>query len=199
MKRKHIIFTVFFIILSYNIFSQVTSVTNITYSSAVVNFNTTTSSTNLHVFTKSFDDTIIFKENFAKFPKLRIGLDMCQSGVALNIPYTYTLYAGCQARNLYSPNGDTCYFNANGEFVTSQLDLSKANGNYRIKFFAKNTSTSTTKKNIYIAKINNLGDSSNITIISLSKNTSQYYDNVFSGGENNTRIRFSSVNEVAID
>ncbi|MCH3923888.1 MAG: hypothetical protein LKE30_03105 [Bacteroidales bacterium] len=198
MKRKHIIFTVFFILLSYNIFSQVTSVTNITYSSAVVNFNTTTSSTNLHVFTKSFDDTIIFKENFAKFPKLYSSISMCQSGVALNIPYTYTLYAGCQARNLYSPNGDTCYFNANGEFVTPQLDLSKANGNYRIKFFAKNTSTTKIKK-IYIAKINNSGDTSNITTISLSKNTSQYYDTVFYGGENNTRIRFSSVSEVAID
>src|SRR5574344_1368988 len=198
MKRKHIIFTVFFILLSYNIFSQVTSVTNITYSSAVVNFNTTTSSTNLHVFTKSFDDTIIFKENFAKFPKLYLNISMCQSGVALNIPYTYTLYPGCQARNLYSPNGDTCYFNTDGEFITPQLDLSKANRNYRIKFFAKNTSTTKVKK-IYIAKINNLGVLSGIDTISLSKNTSQFYDNVFSGGENNTRIRFSSVSEVAID
>lgn len=199
-KIKSIIILIHLLTLNFASFSQNISVSNITHNSAKISFpNTEGQSIHLHVFTKSVDDTIVFFEDFSGFPKVDIGNYFCGSQVSLNLPSTYTLISGCQAKNLYSTYKDTCYFYSNGEFITPFLDLSKSNGNYRIKCKIRNLSTSTSNY-LRIYQSDSLGNYSNYSTIMITKNSTKQYDSIFSGGTFNNRIKLLSTSyNLAID
>ncbi len=185
--------TIFILLLIFNRigFAQTLTSSNITNNTATISFNNSESqSLNLHVFIKSVEDTIIYAENFSGFPKVYMGNDICVSAIALNLPSTYTNLPGCKGRNLFNKNGDSCYFNTNGEFITPFLDLSKSGGNYRIKFNIKNNNSS--KKSLYIYKSDIDGNYSNSSSVTINASSSKAYDSLFTAGTFKARIKFYS-------
>ena len=175
-------------IISY---SQNITASDITHNSAIISFpNASGESLNLHVFTKSVDDTIIYAENFSRLPKVYMGNDICSSAIALNLPPSYTNISGCKGKNLYNKNGDSCSFNNGGEFITPFIDLSKSSGNYRIKFSITNNNSS--KKSIYIYKSDLDGNYSNYSSVTINGNSSFAYDSLYTGGTSKARIKFYS-------
>ncbi len=198
MKTQISIFTIF-ILLNLNLYSQNTISSNVTHNSATISFpNPTGESLNINVFTQNVDDTIAFFEDFSKLPTIPYGKNFFNSRFALNLPTSYTSVSGCQGRNIYSNFGDTCNLYTNGEFITAPIDLSKSNGHYRITFYASNKYKNPVK--FFIYQIDSLGDSTNISIISMPKNSSLNYSQVFSGGGRNNRIRiYSPSQNISID
>lgn len=201
MKYLSLIFS-FLLLLIFNIdsFAQNIVSSNINHNSATISFpNTEGQSLNLHIFTQNVDDTIAFFEDFSKLPKVPRSNHLFNSQVALNLPYSYTLVSGCQGRNIYSTYRDTCYFSANGEFITPFIDLSKSSGNYRIKFSIKNSSTSEIGT-MRIYQSNTFGNFTNYSTISIPKNSSQEYNTIVSGGTIKNKIKLYSVSsDLAID
>ncbi|MFA6807190.1 MAG: hypothetical protein WCR29_07205, partial [Bacteroidales bacterium] len=190
MKALSLMFSVF-ILLNINSNSQSITTSNITHNSAQISFpNSAGESLNLHVFKKSVDDTIAFFEDFSKLPIIASGKKLFNSQFALNLPTSYTLVSGCQGRNIYNTFGDTCNLYTNGEFITAPIDLSKSNGDYRINLYASNKYKNPV--NLFIYQIDSLGDSTNISIISVPKYSSINFSQVFSGGGPNNRIRIYS-------
>lgn len=167
------------------------NLSNITYNSATISFpNTESQLLNLHVFTNSSEDTIVFTENFAGFPITDLGNNISSALVALNLPSTYTIMEGCKARNLYSTNGDSCYFNTYGQFFTPFLDLSKSNGEYRIRFSIKNNQSAAQTFYISVSDSNeNFISTSSFTI---NANSYRIYDAIFTNGGIKSKIKFYS-------
>lgn len=194
MNPRHIISLFCFLFFSIvELSAQSISTTNIPHNSATLHFsNPTLQQKNIHVFTKSSEDTLIFKEDFSGFPIVNISNVYYIGGysIPLYLPNSYTLYPGCQGRNLASIYGDSCYFRtSSSEFITPSLDLSKSGGNYRIRLKLKNTNP-TNGINLRIYKSDSLGnyiDSSNIAI---NKISSMLYDSIFSSGNSDSKIRF---------
>lgn len=185
--------TIFILLLIFNRigFSQTLTSSNITNNSAIISFtNLESQSLNLHVFTKSVEDTIIYTENFSGFPKVYLANYFGGYLLALNLPSTYTNLTGCKGRNLFNTNGDSCSFNANGEFITPFLDLSKSSGNYRIKFSIKNNNSS--KKYFYIYKSDIDGNYSDSSSLTINASSSRIYDSLFTAGTSKARIKFYS-------
>lgn len=184
-------------IISY---SQNITASNITHNSAIISFpNAAGESLNLHVYTKSIDDTIVFFEDFSKLPKLYSSISLFGSQVALNIPNSYTLRNGCQARKIYSTNKDTCYFISQGEFITPFIDLSKTNGNFRVKCNIKNLNTSSAN-NLRVYQSDSLGAFSNFSTITIPKNSSKNYDTIFTTGIQKGKLKlFSNSSNIAVD
>lgn len=184
-------------IISY---SQNITASNITHNSAIISFpNAAGESLNLHVYTKSIDDTTAFFEDFSKLPKLYSSISLFGSQVALNIPNSYTLRNGCQARKIYSTNKDTCYFISQGEFITPFIDLSKTNGNFRVKCNIKNLNTSSAN-NLRVYQSDSLGAFSNFSTITIPKNSSKNYDTIFTTGIQRGKLKlFSPSSNIAVD
>ncbi|MDD4545610.1 MAG: hypothetical protein PHP27_07215, partial [Bacteroidales bacterium] len=131
----------FFLFLGLNniVFSQVSYVENTSHNSTqIIIPNTQNQLKRVHIFTKSSEDTIVFKEDFSKLPKATIGYPLGGYNVSAVLPNSYTDYSGCQAQNIascyykLSTYNDTCYLvatsgNPSSSFTTSFLDLSKSN------------------------------------------------------------------------
>lgn len=190
MKRFLIIFVLF---LSYFSFSQNISITNITHNSALISFpNLENEALNIHIFTKSSEDTIVLYEDFSRFPITNSGNLYSAHLTYLNLPYSYTNNRGLKGRNFFNTNGDSCSFGLHGGLITPFLNLSKSEGNYKLRFSIKNTSTSSVNY-LSIYQSDSLGNfPSNSSTVSVNKNSSKIYDTIFSSGNSNCKIKFYS-------
>lgn len=201
MKALKLILTFIIIFVSTNnILGQDIHPSNITYNSTTISFpNSESQQLNLHVFTRTPEDTIIFTENFSNFPITDLGNNISYAYVALNLPSSYTIYPGCQARRLYYTNGDSCYFSSSGQFFTPFLDLSKSNGEYRISFKIKNNKSSA--QTFYIAGSDSEENYIELQSISLASNASKTYSKIFTNGGAKSKIKFytGSYSQIAID
>ncbi|MBP1629902.1 MAG: hypothetical protein H6Q15_795 [Bacteroidetes bacterium] len=200
MNPRHIISLFCFLFFSmFELSAQSISTTNITHNSATLHFsNPTLQQKNIHIFTKSSEDTLIFKEDFSGFPIVSTGNYFGGYAIPLYLPNSYTNHSGCQGRNLCNPYGDSCYFRYSSsnysEFITPSLDLSKSGGNYRIRLRLRNTNL-TNKINLRVYKSDNLGNFSDYSNIVINNNSSRLYDSVFSSGTTNSKIRFYMVSQ----
>ncbi|MDD2577467.1 MAG: hypothetical protein PHV76_08200, partial [Bacteroidales bacterium] len=141
--NKLFLFLIFFFGFLNCIFSQSLTSTNTTHNSTLISFpNLEGENLNIHVFSKSSEDTIVLFENFSRFPITNSGNLYSAHLTYLNLPYSYTNNIGFQGRNFYNTNGDSCSFGLHGGLVTPFLNLSKSEGNYKLRFSIKNTSTS---------------------------------------------------------
>lgn len=110
----------------------------------------------------------------------------------MNLPSSYTNNIGFQGRNFYNTNGDSCSFGLHGGLVTPFLNLSKSEGNYKLRFSIKNTSTSSVNY-LSIYQSDSSGNfPSNSSTVSVNKNSSKIYDTIFSSGNSNCKIKFYS-------
>ncbi len=155
-------------------FSQSLTSLNITHNSTLISFpNPEGENLNVHIFTKSVEDTIALFENFSRFPITNSGNLYSADLAYLNLPSSYTNMSGFKGRNLFNTNGDSCSFYSNSGLVTPFMDLSKSGGSYRLRFYIKNTSTSTANY-LRIYQSDSLGNfSSNFSTVSVNKNSSK--------------------------
>lgn len=191
--NKLFLFLIFFFGFLNCIFSQSLTSTNTTHNSTLISFpNLEGENLNIHVFTKSSEDTIVLFENFSRFPITNSGNLYSAHLTYLNLPYSYTNNIGFQGRNFYNTNGDSCSFGLHGGLVTPFLNLSKSEGNYKLRFSIKNTSTSSVNY-LSIYQSDSLGNfPSNSSTVSVNKNSSKIYDTIFSSGNSNCKIKFYS-------
>lgn len=200
MKRFLIIFVLF---LSYFSFSQNISTTNITHNSALISFpNLENEALNIHIFTKSSEDTIVLFENFSRFPITNSGNLYSANSAYFNLPSSYTNKLGFKGKNLFNTNGDSCSFYSNSGLVTPFMDLSKSGGNYRLRFSIKNTHTSNANF-LRIYQSDSLGSfPSTYSVVTVAKDSSKIYDTIFSSGNSNCKIWLfsnSSINLIIDD
>lgn len=193
--NKISLFLIFIFVFYNNTFSQSITATNITHNSAKISFsNPLSENLNIHVFTKSVEYTIVFYEDFSRFPITNSINPYSAYNAYLNLPFSYTNNKGLRARNFFNTNGDSCAFSLNGGLITPFIDLSSSNGNYRLRFLLKNTST-TNSDYLSIYQSDSTGNfTSNFTTVSINKNSSKIYDTIFSSGNSNCMIKFYSSN-----
>ncbi len=191
--NKLFLFLIFFFGFLNCIFSQSLTSTNTTHNSTLISFpNSEGENLNIHVFSKSSEDTIVLFENFSRFPITDIGNLYSAYLAYFNLPSSYTNNIGFQGRNFYNTNGDSCSFGLYGGLITPFLNLSKSEGNYKLRFSIKNTSTSSVNY-LSIYQSDSLGNfPSNSSTVSVNKNSSKIYDTIFSSGNSNCKIKFYS-------
>lgn len=165
---------------------------------AVVRFdNPNEDNVEVKLFTKSTDSTIVFSEDFSRLPCVQSGAMMCNAAVMLALPNSYTAHSACRARRIYSPGGDTCYFNYDGEFATPLIDLSACKDSIRISFDLKTVSSysCTFSMSVY--------DSSGVQIamvqLPMSTGSETHFDSLFVFDQNKIFLHFSTTNFVAFD
>ncbi len=201
---KNLYYSILFLLflgLNNIVFSQVSYVENTSHNSTqIIIPNTQNQLKRIHIFTKSSEDTIVFKEDFSKLPKAIIGYPLGGYNVSAVLPNSYTDYSGCQAQNIascyykLSTYNDTCYLvatsgNPSSSFTTSFLDLSKSNNSFRLSF--KNIKyTAATTTWLYVLMMNENGEYDKIDSIQTPSSGETYYNRVFNNGIKNTKIRF---------
>lgn len=201
---KNLYYSILFLLflgLNNIVFSQVSYVENTSHNSTqIIIPNTQNQLKRVHIFTKSSEDTIVFKEDFSKLPKATIGYPLGGYNVSAVLPNSYTDYSGCQAQNIascyykLSTYNDTCYLvatsgNPSSSFTTSFLDLSKSNNSFRLSF--KNIKyTAATTTWLYVLMMNENGEYDKIDSIQTPSSGETYYNRVFNNGIKNTKIRF---------
>lgn len=164
----------------------------------VLEFDNPSSETKtVELYYKSADDTLVFLEDFSRFPHAQNGGMICNSGILLRLPDSYTLHSDCKARRIYSPNGDTCFFNTDGQFATPLLDLSGYSDTLRLSFKLKTEINYACVFSVH--SIDESGNENLVKQISMPKNTSYTFDSliVFSQGE--VSFKFSTTSFVAMD
>ncbi len=199
MKRFIVLtsFFLFFILQIQALFAQ-SGIRSVSCGEAVVEFeNTEAEEVTLTLYTKSADDTLIFMEDFSCFPAVALGNQICDATQLLPLPNSYTRHSACFAKRLYSPNGDTCFLNQNGEFVTPLIDFSKYGNPIRISFFLKTESLYQCVFSLH--SVDQTGNQTLLAQIPLTKGASYHFDSVFSLSPNSVRFRFSTTNFVAMD
>lgn len=201
---KNLYYSILFILflgLNNIVFSQVSYVENTSHNSTqIIIPNTQNQLKRVHIFTKSSEDTIVFKEDFSKLPKVPIYAKFGGYNVPSILPNSYTTYSGCQAQNIascYRQNTsiyDTCYLvvlnnSPNSSFTTPFLDLSKSNNSFRLSF--KNIFFSSASSTwLYILMLDNNGTFNKIDSIQTPTSGELIYNKVFNIGMPNTKIRF---------
>ncbi len=151
----------------------------------------------VQLYTESADDTIVFREDFSRLPHAQSGGLICNSMIQLRLPDSYTLYPKCTAKRIYSPNGDTCFFQIDGEFSTPLLDLSPYSDTIRISFKLKTESNYSS-----IFSLNSVSPNGTQTLlkqISIPKNTTMLFDSVLVLNQDSVRFNLSANGFVAID
>ena len=191
--NKLFLFLIFFFGFLNCIFSQSLTSTNTTHNSALISFpNSEGENLNIHVFTKSSEDTIVLFENFSRFPITNSANLYSAHSAYFNLPSSYTNNTGLQGRNFFNTNGDSCAFGLYGGLVTPFLDLSKSGGNYRLRFSIKNTHTSNANF-LRVYQSDSLGSfPSTYSVVTVAKNSSKIYDTIFSSGNSNCKLWFFS-------
>ncbi len=191
--NKLFLFLIFFFGFLNCIFSQSLTSTNTTHNSTLISFpNSEGENLNIHVFTKSSEDTIVLFENFSRFPITNSGNLYSANSAYFNLPSSYTNKPGFKGRNLFNTNGDSCSFYENSGLVTPFMDLSKSGGNYRLRFSIKNTNTSNVNF-LRIYQSDSLGNfPSTYSVVTVAKNSSKIYDTIFSNGNSNCKLWFFS-------
>lgn len=191
--NKLFLFLIFFFGFLNCIFSQSLTSTNTTHNSTLISFpNLEGENLNIHVFTKSSEDTIVLFENFSRFPITNSFNLYSANSAYFNLPSSYTNKLGFKGRNLFNTNGDSCSFYSNSGLVTPFMDLSKSGGNYRLRFSIKNTSTSTANY-LRIYQSDSLGSfPSTYSVVTVVNNSSKIYDTIFSSGNPNCKLWFFS-------
>src|SRR5690554_3425961 len=103
---KNLYYSILFLLflgLNNIVFSQVSYVENTSHNSTqIIIPNTQNQLKRVHIFTKSSEDTIVFKEDFSKLPKVPISAKFGGYNVPSILPNSYTTYSGCQAQNIAS-------------------------------------------------------------------------------------------------
>lgn len=201
---KNLYYSILFLLflgLNNIVFSQVSYVENTSHNSTqIIIPNTQNQLKRIHIFTKSSEDTIVFKEDFSKLPKVPISAKFGGYNVPSILPNSYTTYSGCQAQNIascYRQNTsiyDTCYLvvlnnSPNSSFTTPFLDLSKSNNSFRLSFKNIKYSPATTTW-LYVLMMNENGEYDKIDSIQTPSSGETYYNRVFNNGIKNTKIRF---------
>ena len=144
-----------------------------------------------------FSEDLIFAEDFSHFPSTQSGAMICNASQLLRMPDSYTLYPNCRAKRLYSPNGDTCFFDREGAFSTPYLDLSNHGNEVRLSYFLKSKHISTCTFSVYL--VDEAGNQSLLQSIVLPKDASRIVDTVFNKPCNGFRLEFSVTGFVAFD
>lgn len=203
MNPRHIISLFCFLFFSIvELSAQSISATNITHNSATLHFsNPTLQQKNIHIFTKSSEDTLIFKEDFSSLPAVAVNVKFGGLLIPLELPASYTIYKGCQAQNIaseynsyFSSYNDTCYLvqensSKPASFTTPYLDLSKCNNNFRLRFNNISYQTSVSTK-LYILMSDQNDNFVVIDSVSTPLSGVNIYDRIFTNGQKNSKIRF---------
>lgn len=203
MNPRHIISLFCFLFFSIvELSAQSISATNITHNSATLHFsNPTLQQKNIHIFTKSSEDTLIFKEDFSSLPAVAVNVKFGGLLIPLELPASYTIYKGCQAQNIaseynsyFSSYNDTCYLvqensSKPASFTTPYLDLSTCNNNFRLRFNNISYQTSVSTK-LYILMSDQNDNFVVIDSVSTPLSGVNIYDRIFTNGLNNSKIRF---------
>src|SRR5574344_2131045 len=191
--NKLFLFLIFFFGFLNCIFSQSLTSTNTTHNSTLISFpNSEGENLNIHVFSKSSEDTIVLFENFSRFP-ITNSINLYSAHLTyLNLPYSYTNNRGLKGRNFFNTNGDSCAFGKYGGLSTPFMDLSKSGGSYRLRFSIRNTSA-TNANFLRIYQSDSLGSfPSTYSVVTVTKNSSKIYDTIFSSGNSNCKINFAT-------
>lgn len=199
MKRNA--FLIFVIILSAlhsgGLHSQI-AVRSLDCGKCVLEFDNPSSETKtVELYYKSADDTLVFLEDFSRFPHAQNGGMICNSMIPLRLPDSYTLYPACRAKRVYSPNGDTCFFNTDGEFFTPLLDLSAYKDTLRLSFSLKTEANYACT--FFVHTVDESGNATLIKQISMPKNSTYTFDSLIQTSQNLFSLRFSTTSFVAMD
>lgn len=171
---------------------------NVSCNEAVVEFeNADGEESTIDLYSMGADDTLIFAENFSRFPSVPRGAMICNAVQMLRLPDSYTLYPACRAKRLYSPNGDTCFFNTDGAFSTPHLDLSNHGNGLRLSYFLKSEHPSACVFSVYA--VDAAGNRLLLQSIALHRNASCVVDTVFDKPFEGFRLEFSTTGFVAFD
>lgn len=199
MKRNA--FLIFVIILSAlhsdMLHSQI-AVRSLDCESCVIEFDNPSSETKtVELLTKSADDTLVLVEDFSNFPHAQNGGMICNSMIPLRLPDSYTQYPACRAKRVYSPNGDTCFFNTDGEFFTPLLDLSAYKDTLRLSFSLKTEANYACT--FFVHTVDESGNATLIKQIAMPKNTSYIFDSLIVFSQDEVSLKFSTTSFVAMD
>lgn len=202
MKRiGRIGFLVAFLVVSIfhsdMLYSQV-AVRSLDCESCVIEFDNPSSETKtVELLTKSADDTLVFVEDFSNFPHAQNGGMICNSMIPLRLPDSYTLHSACRAKRVYSPNGDTCFFNTDGEFFTPLLDLSAYKDTLRLSFSLKTEANYACTFSVH--SVDESGNETLIKQITMPKNSTYAFDSLIQTSQNLFSLKFSTTSFVAMD
>lgn len=182
---------------SGGLYSQI-AVRSLDCESCVIEFDNPSSETKtVELLTKSADDTLVFAEDFSRFPHAQNGGMICNSMIPLRLPDSYTLHSACRAKRVYSPNGDTCFFNTDGEFFTPLLDLSAYKDTLRLSFSLK-----TEINYACVFSVHSVDESGNATLIkqiAMPKNSTYTFDSLIVFSQDEVSLKFSTTSFVAMD
>lgn len=164
----------------------------------VLEFDNPSSETKtVELYYKSADDTLVFLEDFSNFPHAQNGGMICNSMIPLRLPDSYTLYSACRAKRVYSPNGDTCFFNTDGEFFTPLLDLSAYKDTLRLSFSLKTEANYACTFSVHM--VDESGNETLIKQITMPKNSTYAFDSLIQTSQNLFSLKFSTTSFVAMD
>lgn len=164
----------------------------------VIEFDNPSSETKtVELYYKSADDTLVFLEDFSRFPHAQNGGMICNSMIPLRLPDSYTLYSACRAKRVYSPNGDTCFFNTDGEFFTPLLDLSAYKDTLRLSFSLKTEASYACT--FFVHTVDESGNETLIKQITMPKNSTYAFDSLIQTSQNLFSLKFSTTSFVAMD
>lgn len=201
---KNLYYSILFLLflgLNNIVFSQVSYVENTSHNSTqIIIPNTQNQLKRIHIFTKSSEDTIVFKEDFSKLPWISALTKLGGYLEPTLLPASYTYYKGCMAQNIATVinlnpanKKDTCYLvqtanSPESSFITPELDLTKSNNSFRIGFQVFYHNGSNTAK-LYIAVSIDGVSFTNIDSIQTPSSGSITYNRLFSNGVSNTKIK----------
>ena len=164
----------------------------------VLEFDNPSSETKtVELYYKSADDTLVFLEDFSRFPHAQNGGMICNSMIPLRLPDSYTLHSACRAKRVYSPNGDTCFFNTDGEFFTPLLDLSAYKDTLRLSFSLKTEASYACTFSVHM--VDESGNETLIKQIPMPKNSTYTFDSLIQTSQNLFSLKFSTTSFVAMD
>ncbi len=199
MKRNAFLIVVIILsaLHSGGLYSQI-AVRSLDCGKCVIEFDNPSSETKtVELYYKSADDTLVFLEDFSRFPHAQNGGMICNSMIPLRLPDSYTLYSACRAKRVYSPNGDTCFFNTDGEFFTPLLDLSAYKDTLRLSFFLKTEASYACTFSVHM--VDESGNETLIKQITMPKNSTYTFDSLIQTSQNLFSLKFSTTSFVAMD
>ena len=198
-RRLYILLCIFAVLtFQYSVLHSQTAVEISDCDRAVVRFdNPDEENVEVKLITKSTDTTLVFSEDFSRMPNVQSGAMMCNAAVMLALPASYTSHSGCRARRIYSPNGDTCYFNYDGEFSTPLIDLSACKDSVRISFDLKTVSSYSCTFSMTV--FDSLGNQIAMMQLPMTTNSETHFDSLFVFDQNKIFLHFSTTNFVAFD
>lgn len=172
-----------------SVFGQM-SVASLGCDSVVIAFdNSLQEEKTLHLVKGSWQDTLIFLEDFSRFPVLAQANPMCNSNVALTIPYSYTVLPGCKARRLFSDHGDSCMMNSSGEFLTPLLDIGRYDNTFRLHVELWQYAAYSAEMDIYAVNVE--GVMTHLKTLGVNNTRSSLvFDSVFTLADSTVRLSF---------